>query len=65
MYQTNVQYVPGYLSNSSNGINHYLSVGSNGTNAVDGLVALMNVKILTNPVSGSSKPSSCVIFHLI
>jgi hypothetical protein len=64
VYQTNVQYVSGYLSNSSNGINHYLSVGANGTNAVDGLVAQMNVKILTNPVSGSSKTSSCVFFHL-
>ena len=65
VYQTNVQYVSGYLTNSSNGINHYLSVGANGTSPVDGLVALMNVKILTNPVSGSSKTSSCVIFHLI
>jgi len=65
VYQTNVQYVSGYLSNSSNGINHYLSVGANGTIAVDGLVALMNVKILTSPVSGSSKTSSCVFLHLI
>jgi hypothetical protein len=65
VYQTNVQYVSGYLSNSSNGINHYLSVGANGTNAVDGLVAMINVKILTSPVSGSSKTSSCVFFHLI
>jgi uncharacterized membrane protein YuzA (DUF378 family) len=65
VYQTNVQYVSGYLSNTSNGINHFLSVGANGTNACDGLVALMNVQILTNTVSGSSKTSSCVFFHLI
>ncbi|KAI0276793.1 hypothetical protein BGY98DRAFT_983817 [Russula aff. rugulosa BPL654] len=58
VYQTNVQYVSGYLSNTSNGINHFLSVGANGTNACDGLVALMNVQILTNTVSGSSKTSS-------
>jgi hypothetical protein len=64
VYQTNVQYVSGYLSNTSNGINHYLSVGANGTNAVDGLVAMMNVKILTSPASGSTKTSSCVFFHL-
>ncbi|KAF8491163.1 hypothetical protein F5888DRAFT_1795859 [Russula emetica] len=64
VYETNVQYVSGYLSNTSNGINHYLSVGANGTNAVDGLVALMNVKILTNPVSGSSKTSSCKIIMI-
>jgi hypothetical protein len=60
VYQTSVQYVSGYLSNTSIGINHNLSVGAPGTNAADGLVALMNVKILTNP-SGASK-SSCVFF---
>ena len=63
VYETSVQYVSGYLSNTSNGINHYLSVGANGTNAVDGLVAMMDVKILTRPASGSSKSSSCVNFH--
>ena len=62
VYQTDVQYVSGYLSNTSIGINHNLSVGATGTNAADGLVALMNVKILTNP-SGASK-SSCVPFPL-
>jgi hypothetical protein len=56
VYQTDVQYVSGYLSNTSNGINHYLSVGANGTDAVDGLVAMFNVKILTSP-SGSTKQS--------
>ena len=65
VYQTNVQYVSGYLSNTSNGINHYLSVGANGTNAVDGLVALMDVQILTSTVSGSTKTSSYAFFHLI
>lgn len=60
VYQTDVQYVSGYLENTSIGINHNLSVGTTGTNAADGLVALMNVKILTNP---SGKPtSSCVLF---
>jgi len=57
VYQTDVQYVSGYLSNTSVGINHNLSVGTTGTNAADGLVALMNVKILTNP-SGASKSSA-------
>ncbi|KAH9954977.1 hypothetical protein BC827DRAFT_1142256 [Russula dissimulans] len=56
VYQTDVQYVSGYLSNTSNGINHYLSVGANGTNAADGLIAMFNVKILTSP-SGSTKQS--------
>ncbi|KAI0295666.1 hypothetical protein B0F90DRAFT_1883527 [Multifurca ochricompacta] len=62
VYQSDVQYLSGYLVNGSDGINHYLSVGVNGTNAVDGLVALLNVKLLTTP-SGSPKPSSsCVAF---
>ena len=58
MYQTDVQYVSGYLPNTSVGINHNLSVGANGLNAVDGLVAMMNVKILTSPAGTTSK-SSC------
>jgi len=57
VYQTSVQYVSGYLTNTSNGINHYLSVGANGTNAADGLVALMSVNILTSSPSGSTKKS--------
>ena len=53
IYQTNVQYVSGLLSNTSDGINHYLSVGANGTNAVDGLVALLEVRLLSKPASSS------------
>ncbi|KAI0249026.1 hypothetical protein BJV78DRAFT_1114121, partial [Lactifluus subvellereus] len=49
VYQTDVRYVSGFLANTSDGINHFLSVGANGTTAVDGLVALLNVKILTAP----------------
>jgi hypothetical protein len=37
------------MANGSQGINHYLSVGVNGTNAVDGLVALLTVKITSRP----------------
>lgn len=59
VYQNSVQYVTGYLTNTSSGINHYLSVGANGTNAVDGLVALLTVKILSSPV-GATKTSPCV-----
>lgn len=50
-YHTSVQYVSGLLPNTSNGINHYLTVGENGTNAVDGLVAVLNVKIVAKPSS--------------
>ena len=59
VYQNSVQYVSGYLTNGSSGINHYLSVGANGTNAVDGLVALLTVKILSSP-AGATKTSPCV-----
>ena len=55
-YQTDVKYVSGLLSNTSDGINHYLSVGVNGTNAIDGLVAVMQVKIVERP----STRASCV-----
>ena len=40
MYQTDVQYVSGYLMDTSNGINHFLTIGANGTSVVDGLIAL-------------------------
>ncbi|KAH9014289.1 hypothetical protein EDB84DRAFT_1530082 [Lactarius hengduanensis] len=53
VYQNSVEYVSGFLTNGSDGINHYLSVGANGTNAVDGLVALLTVKILSSPTSSS------------
>ncbi|KDQ62748.1 hypothetical protein JAAARDRAFT_30658 [Jaapia argillacea MUCL 33604] len=50
-YQTDVQYVSGLLQNTSNGINHYLSVGVDGKNAIDGLVALIQVKITAKPAT--------------
>ena len=48
-YQTDVSYVSGLLQNTSQGINHYLTVGGHGINAVDGLVAVMQVKIVDRP----------------
>lgn len=63
VYQNSVEYVSGFLTNSSDGINHYLSVGTNGTNAADGLVALLTVKILSSPpgatTSSLARPSAC------
>ncbi|KAH8981883.1 hypothetical protein EDB92DRAFT_1952784 [Lactarius akahatsu] len=53
VYQNSIEYVSGFLTNGSDGINHYLSVGANGTSAVDGLVALLTVKILSSPTSSS------------
>ncbi|KAI5123152.1 hypothetical protein M0805_000855 [Coniferiporia weirii] len=55
-YQTDVQYVSGLLQNTSNGINHYLTVGD-GQNAVDGLVAVLTVKITEAPQSATASSS--------
>ena len=60
-YQTSITYVSGLLQNTSVGINHNLTVGVEGvTNAVDGLVALLDVSITARPAnsSGSSQTGS-------
>ncbi|KIY69251.1 hypothetical protein CYLTODRAFT_420859 [Cylindrobasidium torrendii FP15055 ss-10] len=48
-YKTNIRYVSGLLPNTSIGINHNGSVPVNGRNAIDGLVALLDVSITTRP----------------
>ncbi|KAG0704456.1 hypothetical protein DFH29DRAFT_873686 [Suillus ampliporus] len=53
-YATTATYVPGLLQNTSNGINHYQSVAVNGLNAIDGLVAVLTVKIVQQPGSNTS-----------
>ncbi|KAI6151426.1 hypothetical protein EDD17DRAFT_1765650 [Pisolithus thermaeus] len=53
-YQTSVNYISGLLQNTSQGINHYQSVAVNGSNAIDGLVAVMTVKILSQPENSST-----------
>lgn len=50
-YQSNINYTSGYLQNSSDGINHYASVGVNGVNAIDGLVAVIEVSIVNRPAN--------------
>jgi len=55
-YQTNIQYVSGLLQNTSNGINHYASVGTITTNAIDGLVAVLTVKITQQPTTSAAPP---------
>jgi hypothetical protein len=47
-YATNITYTSGLLQNTNNGINHNASVGAI-TNAVDGLVVVMEVKITGTP----------------
>lgn len=54
-YQTSVTYASGLLQNTSVGINHNLTVGIEGvTNAVDGLVAVLDVSISARPANSSS-----------
>lgn len=60
VYYTQVNYVSGLVPNTSDGINHYLTVGGDGVNAADGLVAMWTVSILEAPAGSSS---SCV--HLL
>ncbi|KAK0445754.1 hypothetical protein EV421DRAFT_1734409 [Armillaria borealis] len=54
-YKTDVSYVSGLLENTSIGINHNWSVYIDGvTNAVDGLVAVLDVSILEQPQAQSA-----------
>ncbi|KAF8625956.1 hypothetical protein AX17_006681 [Amanita inopinata Kibby_2008] len=57
-YQSNIQYISGLLPNSSFGINHNITVAVNGRNAIDGLVALIEVKITERPAGSKSSASS-------
>ncbi|KLO08546.1 hypothetical protein SCHPADRAFT_908523 [Schizopora paradoxa] len=52
-YQTSVIYLSGLLPNTSDGINHFITVGD-GQNAVDGLVAVLTVKISQRPQNTAS-----------
>ncbi|KAG8952973.1 hypothetical protein FRC04_003425 [Tulasnella sp. 424] len=53
-YQTTVTYYSGLLGNTSVGINHYITVEQDGRPAVDGLIAVFDVKII-------SRPDGCVV----
>jgi hypothetical protein len=53
-YQNTVQYVSGLLQNTSIGINHNLTVAVDGLNAIDGLVAIVEVKIVGGPSEKSA-----------
>ncbi|KAI9568495.1 hypothetical protein HD554DRAFT_731566 [Boletus coccyginus] len=57
-YHTSVNYVSGLLQNSSVGINHFESVAVNESNAIDGLVAVLTVKITGQPSPSSAEGSS-------
>ncbi|KAJ7740210.1 hypothetical protein DFH07DRAFT_965393 [Mycena maculata] len=53
-YSTSIQYVGGLLSASGVGVNHNTTVGVNGQPAIDGLVAVLDVKITTVPANATS-----------
>lgn len=56
-YTSQITYFSGLLQNTSIGINHNDTVGVNGANAIDGLVAVIDVKITgTPPKSFAWKP---------
>ncbi len=58
-YKTDVTYTSGLLTNTSVGINHNVTVAIDGvTNAVDGLVAVLDVSITTRPDNESSSGDS-------
>ncbi|PFH51248.1 hypothetical protein AMATHDRAFT_3242 [Amanita thiersii Skay4041] len=57
-YQSHIKYTPNLLQNTSVGINHNLSVGVNGLNAVDGLVAVIHIAITQKPETRNSAFSS-------
>ncbi|KAJ4482442.1 hypothetical protein J3R30DRAFT_3669366 [Lentinula aciculospora] len=52
-YSTSVKYVSGLLNNTSVGINHNLTVMTSTSNATDGLVAVLEVKITEKPANSA------------
>ncbi|KAG2138604.1 uncharacterized protein EDB93DRAFT_1322318 [Suillus bovinus] len=62
-YATTATYVSGLLQNTSDGINHYQSVAVNGLNAIDGLVAILTVKMVNQPGSSSSSSGAEGIYR--
>ncbi|KAJ3512973.1 hypothetical protein NLJ89_g3211 [Agrocybe chaxingu] len=57
-YESDIKYVSGLLADTNDGINHNITVGINGENSVDGLVALIEVKITGTPPSSFAWRSS-------
>lgn len=52
-YSTSISYVSGLLPNSSDGVNHAPTVGINGKNALDGLVAVLEITISSIPANAT------------
>jgi len=62
-YETNIRYTSGLLLNTSVGINHNITVPADGRNAVDGLVAVLDVRISQSPPTSSYVPFSRITLH--
>ncbi|KIY72513.1 hypothetical protein CYLTODRAFT_417901 [Cylindrobasidium torrendii FP15055 ss-10] len=60
-YETSVEYVSGLLQNTSVGINHNNSVPVDGANAIDGLVAVLQVKITERPANDTDSDDDAAI----
>ncbi|KAF8228785.1 hypothetical protein L208DRAFT_1289762 [Tricholoma matsutake] len=54
IYKTSAILVSGLLPNTSIGVNHNTTVGVNGANAIDGLVAVLTVSITQQPQTTTS-----------
>ncbi|QRV77516.1 hypothetical protein RhiJN_05531 [Ceratobasidium sp. AG-Ba] len=54
-YETTATYVSGLLSNSSDGINHPITVEDRGRPAQDGLVAVLEVRIVNRPEGSGAR----------
>ncbi|KAJ7429082.1 hypothetical protein B0H11DRAFT_2149984 [Mycena galericulata] len=61
VYTTSISYVSGLLPDSGVDVNHNTTVGVDGQPALDGLVAVLDVKITTKPANATS--SSCVSLY--
>ncbi|KAJ7606554.1 hypothetical protein DFH06DRAFT_239516 [Mycena polygramma] len=57
-YASSISYVSGLLANTSDGVNHGDTVGINGQPALDGLVAVLEVKISTVPANATKSAAA-------
>ena len=53
-YRTDALYLSGVLSNSTDGLNHASTVGGDGVEAVDGLVAVLTITVTARPAAAAS-----------
>ncbi|KAJ6585512.1 hypothetical protein B0H19DRAFT_1109880 [Mycena capillaripes] len=60
-YSTSISYVSGLLPNSSDGVNHAATVGINGKNALDGLVAVLEIKISGIPANATKSAAERIV----